>query len=180
MTKNSRVRFILVSPTSLKLIEKKKKTMMTKLACHDENGIPKVIFKPGDKVVLKEACKLIGQFWRYKADYTEADIDSIEWLPPHKMPLSAVRYNLIVKSVRLQRLKDITLIDALKEGVSIDGARYRVPEVEQSFRTHRGAFSVLWNKTTAHRWKSGANVLWRHDPLVWKIEFQLLDNKTKS
>lgn len=169
-----------MSSISVKLIEKKEKTMATRLAVNDPNGQTSELYNIGDVLYLKESCALVGQYWRYKSDYAtdeEVEASGLKWLKPQKAPLRSCRLALEVKDVRLERLKDVRWCGIQKEGVMQVGKNcFRAPGIEQTFATSRGAYAAIWNKANAHRWKKGEKVLWRDNPLVWRISFVIISH----
>lgn len=97
----------------------------------------------------------------YKAD---ADDVSIKWKPSIFMPKSACRLFLQVKSVRVERLQDITEEDAIAEGAK-HGRFYGLGQIGGSIRE---GFFELWE--TINR-KGSVN----KNPWVWVIEFEKIE-----
>lgn len=106
--------------------------------------------------------------YEYRADYDGAMCQTlIRWHPSIHMPKEAARIFLRVKVVRVERVRDITDDDALREGVqytdfvmytpdwemSIDGGKRpgyhvgRVTDSNQYLPTARSAYAKLWNST---------------------------------
>lgn len=80
--------------------------------------------------------------------------DSARWYPSIHMPKKAARIFLKVKSVRAERLQEITDADAKAEGVA-----------------DRKAFAVLWDTTIK---KADREVCgWAANPWVWVVEYEL-------
>lgn len=83
------------------------------------------------------------------------------WKPSIHMPRWASRINLAIKSVRVERLQDISEADALAEGITY-GQLPDNPHDQQRARTwYRG----LWEQI------NGAGS-WDVNPWVWVIEFE--------
>lgn len=170
-----------MSPITVKLVHDRVKTMTTRLAVTNMNGDIIVPYIVGDVVNVKESCALVGSFYRYKSHDEGANDRGVEWKKPHEMPMKACRLRLRVKSIKLIDIKDTTEGEAMKEGLmQMANGKYKMPGLKEQFDTWQHAFSALWNKTTAHRWKNGQNVLWRDNPKVWKIEFARISTKNRS
>ena len=84
-----------------------------------------------------------------------------KWRPSIHMPRWASRITLEVKSVRVERLQDISEDDARAEGASRTDWEY---DDGECCDTDREAFSNLWNHING----PGA---WEANPWVWVIEF---------
>lgn len=81
------------------------------------------------------------------------DDKNLIWKRSNKMfmPAKYARYHIGITDVRVERLQDISLQDALNEGVKVgpilNGARIQSPTIE--------AFAVLWNSVCKeHTWES--------------------------
>jgi hypothetical protein len=102
---------------------------------------------------------------------TEQWTDPAKWNSPLFLPRWASRITLEVKSIRAERLHDITEEDANAEGVR-PGQRwadstYPPRSAEHRYKvseTHREAYARAWN--TIH-----GNDAWRANPWIWAIEF---------
>lgn len=79
------------------------------------------------------------------------------WKPSIHMPRWASRISLVVKSVRVERLQDISEEDALAEGVPTQTSSYR------------RQFAYLWDSINGD---TGPNS-WIGNPWVWVIEFEV-------
>ena len=107
--------------------------------------------------------------YEYYADYEGAHCQSlIKWRSPIFMPREAARLFLKVKTVRVERLQDITEEDAKAEGC-IDGKSKDVLEFDL---TARDVFAKLWNSINAKRGYG-----WETNPWVWVIEFERINKK---
>lgn len=92
----------------------------------------------------------------YRAD-SQCDDDN-KWKPSIYIPRWASRINLIVKSVRVERLQEITEDDAIAEGeVAITGMDLSA----------RDMYSALWDDLNEKR------APWDSNPWVWVIEFEV-------
>jgi hypothetical protein len=83
--------------------------------------------------------------------------------PSIHMPRWAARLFLRVKSVRAERLQDISLNDCMAEGIK--GSDTLTPY---------GCFVELWNKLNAKR-----GYEWAGNPWVWVIEFERINGGEK-
>lgn len=115
-------------------------------------------------------------------DYT----DEGEWVflpwslyskcPSIHMPRWASRIQLHVKSVRVERVQDITEADAIAEGMDIfeDGAGYTIPlgngKLSSWMRHPEECFRALWDMTYTKRGYG-----WDVNPWAWVIEFERVD-----
>jgi len=94
----------------------------------------------GDRLWVRETFARKNDLGRetilYKASLSEEDRipDWVKWKPSIFMPRSASRINLVVLSVRAQKLQDITEAEALAEGV---GPR-EFPDLWDSINLKRG------------------------------------------
>jgi len=122
--------------------------------------------KPGDRLWVREA-------WRqdhgesnfdYLADgkpgsILDEEFDRWKWRPSIHMPRSASRILLEITGVRVERVQDISRVDARAEGCTAQtGRRSKTPE---------GAFRELWDSINADR-NYGCDV----NPWVWVVEFK--------
>lgn len=102
------------------------------------------------------------------------DDDAAKWRPSIHMPRWASRITLEVKSVRVERLQDITEAEAIAEGFERDfrpdGTDYGcglVHAVE--------GFAALWDQLNA-----GRGYAWESNPWVWRVEFERIVEPTKD
>lgn len=85
-----------------------------------------------------------------------------KWRPSIHMPKEAARIFLRVKSVRVERLKSISVSDAMDEGVS-----------------DWNEFVTLWDSTVPkhpNKFKSYP-YYWKDNPWVWVIEFERISKE---
>lgn len=143
----------------------------------------------GEELWVREAVKVRavgpekGQFdIIYKADDFQYGIEIREfkrvegyrplsftrWTPSLFMPRWACRLILQVRSVRVQRLRDITEFDAKFEGVELGECDH--PDCSPgscASSRYRPAFAQLWDKLNAKRGYG-----WETNPWVWAVEFE--------
>ena len=126
----------------------------------------------GDRLYVRET---FGHFERnenfapgcdvfYRADGESLALEP--WRPSIHMPRAASRITLEITSVRVERLQDIDLADALAEGISDTGAL-----ILDSAGNEQGGpiaeYAVLWEQI------NGPDS-WAANPWVWVIEFRRL------
>jgi hypothetical protein len=120
--------------------------------------------QPGDRLWVRETfCPTAGECEIpaiYRASYEEEHLFEPYWKPSIFMPRALSRILLEVTSVRVERVQDITRVDAMAEGIedkSIDGL-WMSPE---------SRFAELWDSINAKRGYG-----WDVNPWVWGIEFR--------
>jgi hypothetical protein len=142
-------------------------------------------YKPGDILWVKETWSGFFKETNGEGEYIyKADEDRVShefrWDSPVSMPREAARLFLEVKSVRIERLQNITEEDADAEGF---------PE---KFCIGCGAcaggdcydpirfFKDLWNSLNAKRVDTEKKPVysWESNPWVWVIEFKRIDQTT--
>lgn len=93
------------------------------------------------------------------------------WRPSIHMPRLASRILLEITDVRVQRVQDISQMDALAEGIDTEGADYDEGENLQSagspISAERFAFARLWDSINAKR-----GFGWAANPWVWALTFK--------
>ena len=125
-----------------------------------------------------ESCHL-ETFFGYRASIKNSEDASEPWKPSIHMPKEAARIFLRVKNVRVERLQDITVLNAINEGCCgtvcnhansdpalgctdcYDTGWLEPPDAE---------FALLWDATVN---KTDLPVYgWDANPWVWAIEFE--------
>ena len=149
-----------------------------------ENGGKMIFCKPpyhtDDILYVRETWSELSFGYVYKADGENIDHlgNVIKWHPSIHMPKEAARIWLKVKDVRVERLKDMTDKDALKEGaqgVKCDHAGLGVYGCTDCMNTGWLEPTILefmgiWNSTIK---KSDLDRYgWYANPWVWAIEFE--------
>ena len=123
--------------------------------CFAIQGTAKVIrppYQPGDTLWVRETwAKSMAGTFMYQADDKAIMVD--RWRPSIHMPREAARLFLRVKEVSVEKLREISALSAMDEGV-----------------TDWNDFVRLWNTTI----KSADLPLygWDANPWVWVIEFE--------
>lgn len=135
------------------------------------SGYYKLSYQLGDILWVRETWATVSSgIIEYKATYRDpytgsTEIDhigkKITWRPSIHMPREAARIFLRVTNVKVERLQDITVEDAIAEGMSeilIDGV---------VFISAKGDFRVFWDALNIKRGYG-----WDTNPWVWVIEFE--------
>lgn len=87
--------------------------------------------------------------------------------PSIHMPRWASRILLDVVDIRVERLRDISIEDAMREGVPYTELNNSRPD-----ELHRGQFADLWDKINGKPRKDGVDISWAANPWVWVVEFR--------
>lgn len=159
----------------------KEKKLMFKPYCNMTdieliNTAYKAPYQRGDILYVRETwCKGLERYI-YRADYSDTekfyrDGKEIEmkWHPSLHMPKDAARIFLRVTNVRVERLQDITVEDALAEGMD----KYIRLNGELDENSIITSFIGIWNSTIK---KSDLDCYgWNANPWVWVIEFERCD-----
>lgn len=106
--------------------------------------------------------------------YREANRDEEEesrrWSSPIFMPRWASRLLLVIESLAVMRLQDITTEQIRAEGV--DDGRTNPTMGKRHDTAMRMAFAARWNSINGQR--KGGSLAWAHNPWVWSIGFDVL------
>ena len=140
--------------------------------------------QPGDVLWLRETwsdCTDRPDCPAYKAgkDGWEAFHGDLKWKPSIHMPKAACRLFLRVKSVRVERLQDISTEDAMVEGIEFSSIRtfpdykdYLVKSTKHAEVFHllnpRLSFQTLWQSINGEE-------SWNSNPWMWVIEFERIE-----
>jgi hypothetical protein len=147
--------------------------------------------QPGDRLWVREAFACFDDDWRwpgrphdlsggpwmnfhYRADLNEKHPKykylSECWRPSIHMPRWASRVTLEITGVRVERLKEITDIDAISEGCSgIEGDVTHYWEGQSTAPAPRAHFMNLWDSINSDRGYG-----WAANPWIWVVEFRRL------
>lgn len=120
-------------------------------------------YQSGDILYVRETWAEGIDGYAYKADH--ADSEGWGWRPSIHMPKEAARLFLRIRSVRVERLREMVLGDVLQEGIR---------EAETYAETW-GRWHSTWNSTikTADRPLCG----WEENPWVWVISFERISRE---
>jgi len=121
----------------------------------------------GDRLWVRETWALVdGELW-YRADTDEPE--RIKWKPSIYMPRDYSRITLEVTGVRVKRVQDISVGDAMEEGID------EIPHLWEALPELPGpshfvdAFRILWDSINTKR-----GFGWEANPWVWVVEFRNL------
>jgi hypothetical protein len=133
-----------------------------------EEGSPKRQFRcpygaAGDRLWVRETWGRVEPLAGtsglvYRADGWEDPTGHYRWTPSIHMPRAASRINLNVTGVRIERLQDISEVDALAEGAR----QYIDKDPDYGYA---GWYRALWESINGPE-------SWSDNPWVWVIEFQ--------
>lgn len=128
----------------------------------------------GDPEALPEAPLIDLDFWRRRLLFKASppEVSPKRWRPSIHMPRWASRLLLEVKTVRIERLQDISAEDAIAEGVScwvcggpVDGTSEADCACFHTKGAARDSFAVLWDSINVKR------APWASNPWVAAITF---------
>lgn len=134
------------------------------------NTAYKAPYQPGDILYVRETWMDYAGLTMYKADCDIYRLDSLKfasfgWKPSIHMPKEAARIWLKVIDVRVERLKEISGEDLIKEGIDLFQSSY----VRAAF----DEFKNIWNSTIK---KSDLDRYgWEANPWVFVIEFERIN-----
>ena len=145
---------------------------------------------PGDRLWVRETWSPVGDIQsrhnlgfhvRYKADEKKAlgAYGCTKWRPSIHMPRWASRINLLVKSVRVERVQDISADDCLSEGIEIilrweydqdpDGMitdKYQVMDDDAMIEAYEDIYDSIYGDT---------EYCWAANPWVFVTEFEQVE-----
>ncbi len=148
---------------------------------------------PGDRLWVRETfctCHAVGheldaryQVGCYRVGWPrsgDSPCDDVKWRPSIHMPRCASRITLEIIAVRVERLQDISVKDAISEGIE-QGAVYMSPD-ETAYRNYQdkdpitanyclspiASFQSLFNSINGKR----PGCAWADNPWVWVVEFE--------
>lgn len=127
--------------------------------------------EPGDRLWVRETwatgSEASGNGYSYRADreqWKDRRLGGPDWRPSIHMPRRACRILLEVAEIRVERLHDITLVDAKAEGVECpEGQRE-----ENYWGGHLIAFRELWEGINGE----GS---WERNDWLWVVGFRVLE-----
>lgn len=142
--------------------------------------------KPGDRLWVRETFAIIDDESGFGSGYIEYKAtcdnpDKIIWKPSIHMPRWASRILLENSNVRIERLQDISEDDAVAEGIENIGGgascspwkNYRIGaknEMDCHCSSAVRSYKTLWESING----PGS---WDLNPLVWVVEFKMLQIK---
>lgn len=118
--------------------------------------IKKARYQPGDKLYIKEGFALCSEIIGKHNGPIENVIFKLDnnivgytgkWTSPLFMPKKLARTWMIIKSVRVERVQDISEEDSLAEGIGKESLDYT--EDGRCIMTAKNWFSILWDSINA-------------------------------
>ena len=121
---------------------------------------------PGDMLWVRETWQQVfpecDGHVEYRADYGAGSYISGGWRPSIFMPRWASRLKLRITSVSVERLREITEHDAMREGVNAESV-----STQPGIYSYRAPFAELWDSINAAR-----GFGWDANPWVWVVAFE--------
>ncbi len=111
-----------------------------------------------------------GEIWYRATDEGQLDHET-RWRPSIHMPRSASRIQLVVKSVRAERLQEITPEDIELEGISVPEIslhEWLDMNMDEQWEVYVKPFRELWDTMYAKK----PELQWSANPWVWRVEFE--------
>ena len=105
----------------------------------------------------------------YRATYPNESHYS--WRPSIHMPRWASRINLLVKSVRVERLQDISEEDAMAEGINPLDFLHMVTPTEVKTMKRLTCFELAWDSIYGKKYP------WESNAWVWVVGFEIAEVK---
>lgn len=126
----------------------------------------------GDRLWVRETFGDCGVRLVYRADTDDGAACQVKrWTPSIHMPREAARILLEITDVRVERLNDISVQDALAEGM--DDGSSDAALAAGWFEKPRRAFRRLWERIYGQE-------SWSSNPWVWVVEFQEIQEKVTT
>jgi hypothetical protein len=115
----------------------------------------------------------------YRADFDEAQLCGVveppKWTPCIYMRQSQSRITLAVTSIRVERLHDLTELDARAEGMPPAWLDESGGDVNAAAPpTYRQGFARGWNEI------NGKRAPWKANPWLWVVGFSVLDAQLRE
>ncbi len=114
----------------------------------------------------------------YRAD-RGVDTEDYCWRPSIHMPRWASRIQLVIKSIRAERLQDITPGDIELEGLSVPEIplhEWLDMNMDEQWEVYVKPFRELWDKIYAKK----PDLQWDKNPWVWRTEFEQCNRKLQG
>lgn len=175
-------RRVLKLPNYIKQNENGLYTLFAEGTCYENQNMKDVIeyIKPpyaaGDILYVRETWSEWTGGYLYKAwtsPFHQAGKSSVmRWFPSIHMPKAAARIFLKVTDVRVERLRDIDLDNAIDEGITMEYVS-EDPFINELHLISK--FGELWDSTIKKDCLK--NFGWDANPYVWVIEFERISKE---
>lgn len=138
-------------------------------------------YQVGDYLYVQETWSEDKHNYLYRADFSDEALEKLKnimrWVSLKLMPRKAARIFLRVTGVRVERLQDITVEQAIKEGtpdVWFNFAhKMKLIDTLKGIDLPNRNFIKIWNSTVK---KSDLDIFgWDANPWVWVIEFERVE-----
>lgn len=192
---------ILFSTPMVQAILRGEKTQTRRIVKSDEISekinLARCKYKVGDILWVRETftilepehCEGMSERFYYKADHHDMNEDwrlecirdgyPYKWKPSLFMPRSACRIFLKIKSIRVEKLNNISEADAISEGIIelsqsrmqhvVNGRQFfnylKKKELFNEGLTAKESYKTLWQKINGEK-------SWKENPFVWVYEFE--------
>jgi hypothetical protein len=130
--------------------------------------------QPGDRLWVRETWasylkkpSKIEQLVYKSTHKFQGAVTNIKWRPSIHIPRWASRITLEITGIRVERVIDISIQDAIAEGFNDRGKIGEPPMHDDLMSRARGLFRNEWNKIYADK-----GFGWSVNPWVWVIEFK--------
>jgi hypothetical protein len=118
-----------------------------------------------------------------RAEEIDKEGENVKWIraaPSIYMPRWACRIILEIKSVRIERLQDISEKDAVAEGITgphqVGYPAYHLPgDSKPRYSRAAAAYEILWDSINEKR-----GLGWKRNPWVWVLTFDRVPENTKA
>lgn len=141
----------------------------------------KPLYQAGDILYVREAWAMYSNILGgeagpvYMADYTDLELKELKkkhfrWHSSSQMPKEVARIFLRVTDVRLERLRDMHLIDCMREGVRLSPIE-EGDLVIQGIRA-RERFAGVWDSVVKSAGPGRPTYGWDANPWMWVIQFE--------
>ena len=184
---------ILFNTEMVRAILEGRKTVTRRVVKNKSNCTLSEPYQVNDILYVRETWGCYTESWgdaayfMYRASFPDGatkyinsgvECDLPKWRPSIHMPREAARIFLRVKSVRVERLQDMTREDMLKEGIMNYCENCKAPfgcDLCSNESAVEDNFFHIWNSTIK---KEEINTYgWYANPYVWVIEFERISRE---
>lgn len=142
--------------------------------------------KRGKTKMGKERWRFIDQTNLAHPTVMDVDGKPTQWAPDrvhlgyHKRPSIFMRreysrIDLLIKSVRVERVQDITWQDVIAEGAARAVDEQQTDSERKAYCINQ--FESLWDSINGKPRKDGTDISWAANPYVWIVEFARLEGE---
>ena len=139
--------------------------------------LPEFKYKIGDILWVREKFRVnqmpTGFPYHFYTDDDYTDKDNEKWKPSLFMPKAACRIFLEITNVRVERLAEISPIDAIKEGIEVEGTNPWYKDYVRNLKFF--PFANPWFSFRSLWILINGKDSWTLNPWVWVIEFKRVE-----